>query len=128
MRYQLFYWPEIQGRGEFVRLALEDAGAAYDDVARSKGGMDRMPAVMGGGDGKHPPFAPPLLLPEGVGADRPQDDRRRRRSRPRRQAPAHQGVSVIAAAAGVQRERDIPALSGTRRLGVVCVTPAPARS
>jgi hypothetical protein len=33
MRYQLFYWPEIQGRGEFVRLALEDAGAAYDDVA-----------------------------------------------------------------------------------------------
>ena len=35
MRYQLFYWPEIQGRGEFVRLALEDAGAAYDDVART---------------------------------------------------------------------------------------------
>ena len=34
MRYQLFYWPEIQGRGEFVRLALEDAGASYDDVAR----------------------------------------------------------------------------------------------
>ena len=34
MHYQLFYWPEIQGRGEFVRLALEDAGSAYDDVAR----------------------------------------------------------------------------------------------
>ena len=33
MRYQLFYWPEIQGRGEFVRLALEDAGATYDDVS-----------------------------------------------------------------------------------------------
>ncbi|MGC1873751.1 MAG: glutathione S-transferase, partial [Pseudolabrys sp.] len=46
MRYQLFYWPEIQGRGEFVRLALEDAGSAYDDVARKSGGMDRMMAIM----------------------------------------------------------------------------------
>ena len=61
MRYQLFYWPEIQGRGEFVRLALEDAGAAYDDVARSKAGMDRMLAMMEGGRDKHPPFAPPFL-------------------------------------------------------------------
>ena len=61
MRYQLFYWPEIQGRGEFVRLALEDAGAAYDDVARSKGGMDRMMAMMDGGRDKRPPFAPPFL-------------------------------------------------------------------
>ena len=40
MRYQLYYWPEIQGRGEFVRLALEDAGAAYDDVARKGRGED----------------------------------------------------------------------------------------
>ena len=46
MRYQLFYWPEIQGRGEFVRLALEDAGAEYDDVARRPGGMERMMAMM----------------------------------------------------------------------------------
>ena len=61
MRYQLYYWPEIQGRGEFVRLALEDAGAAYDDVARAKGGMDKMMAMMNGGSGKHPPFAPPFL-------------------------------------------------------------------
>jgi glutathione S-transferase len=61
MRYQLFYWPDIQGRGEFVRLALEDAGAAYDDVARKSGGMDRMMAVMKGGRDKHPPFAPPFL-------------------------------------------------------------------
>ena len=61
MRYQLFYWPEIQGRGEFVRLALEDAGAAYDDVARSKAGMDKMLAMMNGGRDKHPPFAPPFL-------------------------------------------------------------------
>ena len=61
MRYQLFYWPEIQGRGEFVRLALEDAGSAYDDVARKSGGMDRMMAIMSDGRDKHPPFAPPFL-------------------------------------------------------------------
>ena len=61
MRYQLFYWPEIQGRGEFVRLALEEAGAAYDDVARSKAGIDRMLTMMDGGRDKHPPFAPPFL-------------------------------------------------------------------
>jgi len=34
MRYELYYWPTIQGRGEFVRLALEEAGADYVDVAR----------------------------------------------------------------------------------------------
>jgi glutathione S-transferase len=61
MRYQLYYWPEIQGRGEFVRLGLEDAGAAYDDVARSKSGMDKMMAMMNGGGEKRPPFAPPFL-------------------------------------------------------------------
>jgi glutathione S-transferase len=60
MRYQLFYWPGIQGRGEFVRLALEDAGASYDDVARKSGGMNRMLAMMDG-RGKRPPFAPPFL-------------------------------------------------------------------
>src|SRR6185503_986522 len=60
MRYQLFYWPEIQGRGEFVRLALEDAGADYDDVARESGGMQRM-MVMMNGDEKRPPYAPPFL-------------------------------------------------------------------
>ena len=61
MRYQLFYWPEIQGRGEFVRLALEDAAAAYDDVARSDRGMSEMMALMDGRDEKRPPFAPPFL-------------------------------------------------------------------
>jgi len=61
MRYQLFYWPEIQGRGEFVRLALEDAGAAYDDVARSGRGMSEMMAMIGGEGEKRPPFAPPFL-------------------------------------------------------------------
>jgi glutathione S-transferase len=61
MRYQLLYWPSIQGRGEFVRLALEDAGAAYDDVARSKAGMSKMLAMMKGDGDKRPPFAPPFL-------------------------------------------------------------------
>jgi glutathione S-transferase len=61
MRYQLFYWPEIQGRGEFVRLALEDAGAAYDDVARKSGGLSKMMGIMDGERDKHPPFAPPFL-------------------------------------------------------------------
>jgi glutathione S-transferase len=61
MRYQLYYWPEIQGRGEFVRLALEDAGASYDDVARKAGGTSKMMAMMDGGRDTHPPFAPPFL-------------------------------------------------------------------
>src|SRR5256885_254756 len=38
MRYELYYWPSIQGRGEFVRLALEHAGAPYADLAREPGG------------------------------------------------------------------------------------------
>jgi glutathione S-transferase len=60
MRYQLYYWPSIQGRGEYVRLALEDAGADYDDVARRKGGMDAMMRMMEPGKAT-PPFAPPFL-------------------------------------------------------------------
>jgi len=57
--YELFYWPTIQGRGEFVRLALEEAGVQYVDVAREPGGMARMLAAMDGPD--HPSFAPPFL-------------------------------------------------------------------
>ena len=59
MRYQLYYWPMIQGRGEYVRLALEDAGAAYDDVARDDG-MSSMMQMMEARKGT-PPFAPPFL-------------------------------------------------------------------
>ena len=61
MRYELYYWPSIQGRGEFVRLALEDAGADYVDVARRKGGMARMTRFLGDGRSARPPFAPPFL-------------------------------------------------------------------
>jgi glutathione S-transferase len=60
MRYQLYYWPDIQGRGEYVRLALEDVGADYDDVARGAGGTSAMMSMMEPGKGT-PPFAPPFL-------------------------------------------------------------------
>src|SRR5258708_39750659 len=60
MRYELYYWPGIQGRGEYVRLALEDAGADYVDVARSERGMAAMMRMMEA-DGGTPPFAPPFL-------------------------------------------------------------------
>ncbi|HTJ63019.1 MAG TPA: glutathione S-transferase [Alphaproteobacteria bacterium] len=61
MRYELYYWPEIQGRGEFVRLALEDAGADYADIARLPQGMKTMMAILEDGDRADPPFAPPFL-------------------------------------------------------------------
>lgn len=65
MTYELYYWPSIQGRGEFVRLALEEAGAAYRDVAREPGGMEAMTALLEGGEIR-PPFAPPFLRDGGV--------------------------------------------------------------
>jgi len=64
MAYELYYWPEIQGRGEFVRLALEQAGAAYIDVARGQGsgrGLDALMRGLNDAHGTHPPFAPPFL-------------------------------------------------------------------
>jgi glutathione S-transferase len=60
MRYELYYWPGIQGRGEYVRLALEEAGAGYDDVARGPRGMSAMMKMMEAKGGT-PPFAPPFL-------------------------------------------------------------------
>jgi len=59
MRYELYYWPGIQGRGEFVRLALEEAGADYADVAREAGGDNAMQRLLG--EAEHLPFAPPFL-------------------------------------------------------------------
>jgi glutathione S-transferase len=65
MAYELYYWPGIQGRGEFVRLALEEAGADYIDVARGSIGEDEgigaLMAVLQREDLAHPPFAPPFL-------------------------------------------------------------------
>ncbi len=59
MTYELYYWPTIQGRGEFVRLALEEAGADYIDVARESEGVAVMLRMMD--HAEHPPFAPPFL-------------------------------------------------------------------
>jgi glutathione S-transferase len=64
MRYELYYWPSIQGRGEFVRLALEEAGADYVDVARRPGkggGVPAMVKLLEGTRVQQPPFAPPFL-------------------------------------------------------------------
>jgi glutathione S-transferase len=65
MAYELYYWPGIQGRGEFVRLALEEAGADYIDVARGpsgeNAGVGALMAVLEREDITHPPFAPPFL-------------------------------------------------------------------
>ena len=63
MRYELYYWPGIQGRGEFIRLALEEAGADYVDVARRSGkrGVPAMMKLIAGRRVAHPPYAPPFL-------------------------------------------------------------------
>lgn len=64
-RYELYYWPSIQGRGELVRLALEEAGAPYVDVARlpqdKGGGYPAIQKILRGARGSLRPFAPPVL-------------------------------------------------------------------
>jgi glutathione S-transferase len=63
MRYQLYYWPTVQGRGEFVRLALEEAGADYVDETRRGGkrGVEAMMKIIENKRASRPPFAPPFL-------------------------------------------------------------------
>ena len=64
MRYLLYYWPSIQGRGEFVRLALEEAGAKYVDVARRSGrgmGVAAMERFLEDDKLAGAPYAPPFL-------------------------------------------------------------------
>jgi len=65
MNYELYYWPGIQGRGEFIRLALEQAGARYVDVAalpKAKGGgVPAIVKVLEAKGVRRPPFAPPIL-------------------------------------------------------------------
>ncbi|WP_420963185.1 glutathione S-transferase [Brucella sp. IR073] len=59
MAYQLYYWDGLQGRGEFIRLALEEAGSDYVDFAREPGGTAAMMKIMK--SNVEPPFAPPFL-------------------------------------------------------------------
>lgn len=65
MKYELYYWPHIQGRGEYVRLALEEGEADYVDVARlpesEGGGRPAVARVLQDTTNIHPPYAPPLL-------------------------------------------------------------------
>ncbi|WP_348767835.1 glutathione S-transferase [uncultured Salinisphaera sp.] len=62
MRYELYYWPGILGRGEFVRLALEDAGADYIDIAYdAETGPERVDQGLAFEHNPRPPFAPPYL-------------------------------------------------------------------
>jgi glutathione S-transferase len=65
MAYELYYWPGIQGRGEFIRLALEEAKAEYIDVARlpkrQEKGMSAMLEFLEDSTSSHPPYAPPFL-------------------------------------------------------------------
>ena len=68
MPYTLYYWPTIQGRGEFVRLALEYAEVVYVDIARKAesegGGIPALNTFIEGKDVKYPPYAPPYLQTE----------------------------------------------------------------
>ena len=59
--YILYYWPTIQGRGEFVRLALEEAGVPYQDIARGKQGMAPVTAVLDADQERLHAYAPPVL-------------------------------------------------------------------
>ena len=96
MRYELYYWPRIQGRGEFVRLALEEAGADYVDVARSERGMAAMMRLMEATPGTSALRA--ALSQSGQA-----------RHRPDRQHPALSGIAPRAGA----EERSGPALGAS---------------
>jgi len=65
MIYELYYWPGIQGRGEFVRLALEEGAAEYLDIAllseEQGGGVPALMKFLAGPEVERPPFAPPFL-------------------------------------------------------------------
>jgi glutathione S-transferase len=65
VNYELYYWPGIQGRGEYVRLALEYAGASYVDYAlvpdKKGGGVAALEKFLNGRGVERPPFAPPFL-------------------------------------------------------------------
>ncbi len=68
--YELYYWPSIPGRGEFIRLIFEEAGVSYLDVARLSekegGGIDKMFALMESKEKNPPPLFPPFLKVDDV--------------------------------------------------------------
>lgn len=67
MRFELYYWPGIPGRGEFVRLALEEGEADYLDVGQSPElGAEEVASRLSDPEVAQPPFAPPYLKADGV--------------------------------------------------------------
>ena len=74
-QFELLYWPTIPGRGEFIRLPLEAAGVAYNDICNEqKTGMGQLSKLIdsssiGDSDGNPPSFAPPILRVPGAGKD-----------------------------------------------------------
>ena len=60
MLYRLYYWPMIPGRGEYIRLALEEGGAEYQDVGRQPDGMKELEKILASGSPR--PFALPVLV------------------------------------------------------------------
>ena len=69
MAYELWYWPGIPGRGEFIRLALEASDVAYRDVAMAAPDMDSgLSALLDDMERPDfaPPFAPPYLVADGL--------------------------------------------------------------
>ena len=95
MAYELYYWPNIQGRGEFVRLALEEAGADYVDVARVDG-TGALMKVWEAEANEHPPFAPPFLKhgKRTIGQSAEHPALSRRPSRPRAEERSGPGLDA----------------------------------
>ena len=63
----LYYWPGLPGRGEFVRLALEAGKIPYRDVAIEAGddGMALLSRDLAE-PRETPPFAPPYIVVDGL--------------------------------------------------------------
>ena len=93
MTYELYYWPGIQGRGEFVRLVLEEAGADYIDVARERG-TAALTRLWNDPDIAAPAFAPPFLRdrPAAHRPDRQHPSLSRRAARPGAEGGSREAV------------------------------------
>jgi len=61
---QLWYWPDLPGRGEFIRLFCEAGEVDYTDMAREQG-ADALVEHMHGLEGRRP-FAPPYIEDDGI--------------------------------------------------------------
>lgn len=60
--YDLWYWPTIQGRGEFVRLFLAAAGIGWRDRAREGDAQALVEDMEKRAENGFAPYAPPYLV------------------------------------------------------------------